>query len=432
MTPAGENQVELVDLNGDGLPDRVQAADRNTSWKVQFNTGSGFTSLIDFGPILRSTDHWAQDFPRYITSARETQVDLMDLNGDGPPDRIQASDRNTAWRVQFNTWAGFTSLQDLGPIERSTDHWAQDFPRYVSSAGETQVDLVDMDGDGLGDRVQASDSNTVWKVQWNEGPFPDLLSQIDNGRGGQTRISYTPSTRFDNTDASGRQRLPFPVHCVTQVTQEDGLGNSVATGYAYKGGMFDAAAREFRGFREVTVTDAVGTKTIHTFGQDDHNKGRMLTKEVRDAGGNLFAKEMTTWSDTHPWGDTVDVHFVHVAAQENFLYDGDSTFKQTRQTFTYDGYGNLASTTEEGDVGVTGDERRTVNGYVYNPAATIVNTLSKTTLYGSDLATVKAERYFTYDGATSITTPPVQGLLTREEEWLSAGCPSPGAGCAGN
>ena len=127
------------------------------------------------------------------------------------------------------------------------------------------------------------------------------------------------------------------------------------------------------------------------------------------------------------------VTFAYVSQLDSYLYDGDATYKQTRQTFTYDSYGNLASTTEEGDLSVSTDSRKTANTYVYNTTPYIVNTLSKTTLYDTDLTTVKSERYFYYDGATSITTSPTAGRLTKEEEWLStaSGCSSPGT-CANN
>ena len=83
--------------------------------------------------------------------------------------------------------------------------------------------------------------------------------------------------------------------------------------------MYDAANREFRGFREVTVTDAVGTKTIQTFGQTDTLKGKLLLKEVKDTSNNLFSKEETTWSSTNPY---TGVTFTFVSQVDSYLYDG--------------------------------------------------------------------------------------------------------------
>ena len=174
-------------------------------------------------------------------------------------------------------------------------------------------------------------------------------------------MTYGASTAYDNTDTNGKKRLPFSTQVVTQVDQQDSMGNTVTTTYSYKGGMYDATAREFRGFREVTVTDAVGTKMIHTFGQDATTKGKLLQKELRDSLDNLFSKEVTTWTDTQPWGGSVNVHFVSVSQVDSYVYDGDASYKQTQQTFTYDAYGNLASTTDLGDVSISTDSRKTVD-----------------------------------------------------------------------
>ena len=439
MSDTGLTATDIIDLNGDGLPDRVIANSYNTSWKVQWNTGSGFTAAQTFGPIQENASGTWSDYIRINTDFGTTAADLMDLNGDGLLDRVLPETYNTNWKVQWNTGTGFNSISTFGPVEKRDTSAQFDYPRYftISSPNQMMVDMMDLDGDGMADRVQSVSGNTVWKIQTNKNTGVDLLSTVSNGRGGKTNITYTPSTRFDNTDTTGKPRLPFPINVVTQVDQKDGMGNTYTTTYSYKGGMFDAANREFWGFREVTVTDAIGTKTITTFGQDDHLKGKVLQKEVRDSSNNLFSKEVTTWDDTHPF---TGVHFEFVTQVDSYIYDGDSSFKQTRQEFTYDGYGNLLSTIEDGDVSVTGDERKTVNTYVYGMTAPgsgsgtyIVNTLAKTTLYDTDFTTIKSERYFYYDGATAITTAPTAGLLTKEEEWLStaSGCGTAGV-CSNN
>ena len=275
-----ETTTDLADLNGDGLPDRIQATDGNLYWKVQWNTGSGFTSMEDYGPIQVMDSTSKRYYIRHYSDAGEQKTDLFDINGDGLPDRVQSADANTVWKVQYNTGSGFGALQDFGPVENMTGSVRYYFTRWTDVSGQIAVDMADVNGDGMPDRVQAAVGNTAWKVQANQGPHPDLLKIVENGRGGKTTLVYSVSTSLDNKDSNGVERLPFPVQVVSRVTQEDGMGNSVVTDYSYQGGLFDGAEREFRGFREVTVTDAAGTKTINTFGQDDHNKGRLLIKEV--------------------------------------------------------------------------------------------------------------------------------------------------------
>lgn len=122
----------------------------------------------------------------------------------------------------------------------------------------------------------------------NKGLFPDLLSEINNGIGGQIKITYTNSTIFDNRDrdwtgdpwtAGAKSLLPFPVYVVTSVTVNDGIvdydpSNDQKTTYGYSGGMFDPVKREFRGFNCVSVTDAQGTKITNYFHQGGGRDGR--------------------------------------------------------------------------------------------------------------------------------------------------------------
>ena len=442
-TDTGLYASDLVDLNGDGLPDRVMAETYNDNWQVQWNTGNGFTSATDFGPIENTSSQGAHsDYVRKLTDFGATAVDIMDLNGDGLPERVISEHYATTWSVQWNLGDGFSAMETYGALEddgETSVHF--DYPRYSTKDApyQSKVDVMDLDGDGAVDRVQAKASNTVWKMQKNKNYAPDLIKTIHNGRGGTTNITYTPSTRMDNTDINGNERLPFPIHLVTQVDQTDGMGNTYTTTYNYKGGLYDADAREFRGFREVTTTDAEGTETKSFFLQDEHKKGKLEKKEVWGKPTDpetgtftegecpsstcqlvLFSREETDWICTHAHGASINSHFAYVEEQKNTIFDGDATSKEIKQSFTYDQYGNLASTTEHGDTTVSGDERRTENEYVYNTTDNILNTLARTALYDAVTSGNKiSERYFYYDNSTSHTTPATDGLLTKEIEWLN-------------
>ena len=442
-TDTGLYASDLVDLNGDGLPDRVMAETYNDNWQVQWNTGNGFTSATDFGPIENTSSQGAHsDYVRKLTDFGATAVDIMDLNGDGLPDRVISEHYATEWSVQWNQGDGFSEMETYGALEddgETSVHF--DYPRYSTKDApyQSKVDVMDLDGDGAVDRVQAKASNTAWKMQKNKNYAPDLIKTINNGRGGTTNITYTPSTRMDNTDINGNERLPFPIHLVTQVDQTDGMGNTYTTNYSYKGGLYDADAREFRGFREVTTTDGEGTETKSFFLQDEHKKGKLEKKEVWGKPTDpetgtftegecpsstcqlvLFSREETNWICTHPHGASINSHFAYVEEQKNTIFDGDGTSKEIKQSFTYDAYGNLASTTEHGDTSLSGDERRTENEYVYNTTDYILNTLARTALYDATTGGNKiAERYFYYDGATTHTTPATDALLTKEIEWLN-------------
>jgi hypothetical protein len=77
----------LIDINGDGLPDRV--FDKNPSndqpgFYVFLNTGNGF----DLGKQWQSNLGGNQNWKNRPTHANGERSMLIDINGDGLPDRV--------------------------------------------------------------------------------------------------------------------------------------------------------------------------------------------------------------------------------------------------------------------------------------------------------------------------------------------------------
>src|SRR5207253_274862 len=74
--------------------------------------------------------------------------------------------------------------------------------------------------------------------------------------------------------------LPMNVWVVSQITASDGMGNVSTNTYSFKGGYYNAAKKEFRGFSQATVTDPLGAKSITYFhqsaGRDNSALGEYL------------------------------------------------------------------------------------------------------------------------------------------------------------
>lgn len=188
---SGSN-VRMIDMNGDGRPDRVmkntQSFYPNTQyWLVQFGTGTGFTTRRLFGYLAQQYQSQSQSWYTVQSDSwlmlQSDRVSLIDINGDGLPDRVMlpagvGSDdpaRNntlTSFVVEFNNGYGFERAED----------WSGADPQYNVSQGVTAdfcyienppyVGLFDINGDGLPDRVmeKRDDSNhTTWYVQINNG-----------------------------------------------------------------------------------------------------------------------------------------------------------------------------------------------------------------------------------------------------------------------
>ena len=149
---------DIIDMNGDGLPDRVT---NNTSSSgnylmVYLNTGSGFSNTAIQWNTPVTYSGWYQ-YVRNINS-RGTYQDIIDMNGDGLPDRVanNTSSSGNYLMVYLNTGSGFsnTAIRNT-PVTYSG--WYQ-YVRNINSTGAYQ-DIIDMNGDGLPDRVTNNTSS---------------------------------------------------------------------------------------------------------------------------------------------------------------------------------------------------------------------------------------------------------------------------------
>ncbi|MCP3893123.1 MAG: hypothetical protein GY706_00615, partial [Bacteroides sp.] len=414
-----ETNLILNDLNGDGLPDRItQLADLNTTWKVQFNNGNGFEAPQDWGGVELYGDGVAFfTYPR-VTFHSRLRNDLIDINGDGLPDRvIQPSSGFDYYMVQYNTGSSFSPAVKWENLDRLDDNTIYATLGYSEPSGRQYVALHDIDADGLLDRVMLADnSDNHWTVQHNSGDFPDLLKTIDSGKGGTTTFEYTPSTRYDNYHGDNIGDLGFVIQTVSKVIKNDGLGNSYDTKYEYEGGMYDYDDREFRGFEKVKVIDHDDNYSLSTYSQHDIYQGKLLSKETRAANDDLFVKTETTWKVRYPNSpENNEIQFVYVEAEDEYIYETEASPKHRRTEFDYDDYGNLEMTIELGDVETTGDERTTIHEYDYSRESDwIMNLLKRTELReGAGLTgSVIAEKFFSYDN---------KGNLLNEEEFNNQG-----------
>ena len=282
---AGDEFVMMADINGDGLPDRIMRVYNPpyTNFVVQFNNGAGFEPDENWGPLDsqgQTSSNWNSPIG---TDGLTVWAGLVDINGDGLLDRVMRT-VNSPWTnyvVQLNTGSGFGPAVNWGPLD-SQGRNTYDFGCLSANDSNpyTYLDLIDINGDGLPDRVMRRMVTPYdrFVVQLNKGPFPDLMNVVSNGFGGSIEVSYVPSTTLDNRNTNWvsdpwtegtRSLLPFPVYVVSQIAVLDGLGDTNLTSYSFKGGYYNPAKREFRGFSQATVTDALGTKTITYFCAND-------------------------------------------------------------------------------------------------------------------------------------------------------------------
>jgi len=389
ISSSGDNGRRLSDINGDGLADFMVAY--NGYKATYLNNGAGWTKNDDFN--LPDGD-FAQDG---LDQGRM----LADINGDGLNDLVIARAGHKA--AYLNTGSGWRADSSFNlPDGDFVDSEGKDQGRY----------LADLDGDGVIDLCVAKDGYK--KSYLNSSSTPDLLTGVTNGLGGSSEIEYTSSTQYDSYYSNKTGKLPFALQVVSKITSSDGQGNEYSTSYSYKDGYFDSENREFRGFGYVKVTDVEGNYSESYFKQDSTYKGKLYKQETKDSSGNRYGKTENTYSSEQVYSG---VNFVYLKEAASYIYDGGSSYKQTKVSYEYDDYGNPTKVFSYGDVSKTGDEKTQNTEYVYNSSNWIMGLPSRTKLLDQD-SNVVSEKRFYYDNNSSYSSSPSQGLLSKEEAWF--------------
>ncbi len=162
----GELRLRFTELNGDGLADAVvYTRDRTnaTTRKAWINNGTAWVEANQWLPEQPLSDYSDTSFP-----AEREYATLADINGDGLADYIQAtynSPTSNTKKVWLNDGNGWTLDTNYAPPIELIDY-------ATHKRGHPKGRLVDLNGDGLLDIAYAItllDSSTVSDAWLNTG-----------------------------------------------------------------------------------------------------------------------------------------------------------------------------------------------------------------------------------------------------------------------
>ena len=233
--------IFLADMDGDGLTDIVRI--RNGEICYWANLGYGKFSAkvgMDNAPVF---DHPDSFNPSYLR--------LADIDGSGTIDIVYLA------KSDFRVWMNLNG-----------NEWTRD-PQIISPFPEinnlSDVAVLDFLGTGTACIVYSSPlpkhkNNPLQYIDLMGSKKPHLLNKYANNCGKEVSLEYKSSAHFYLEDKkAGRKwitKLPFPVHCLSKVTSEDKIRETVFTSsYKYSHGYFDYAEKEFRGFARVEQSD---------------------------------------------------------------------------------------------------------------------------------------------------------------------------------
>ena len=311
--------MRSVDINGDGLTDRVWAMiEVFASYEpvknhIYLNKGNGFTGDVGDFPVLLGRGNGTGQ-----NSSDMNGVKIFDINGDRLPDVIQSIMREKL----------------------------------------------------IGKDIYYYPEKHVWL---NKGSRPYFLKTIHTSEGGQIDLEYKTSTQYIKNDGlQANPKLPIIIDTVSKITTHDGMGNSSALNYFYEDGHYyfkNSYERGFAGFRVITKTDELGYKTKTYYHQSENSvqdtmngeyadhiskKGRPYRTEVYDNQNRKVQVTINKWN----YSELSANHYFPFLEKtlSKSISPESGTVKSIAQSYIYDSYGNVTESSDYGEVQANGED----------------------------------------------------------------------------
>lgn len=247
VTSESEEEYNLIDINSDGLPDKVWKNDNGIT--VAINTGNGFDESISWKGANALSE--AASTSESANAAFTITIPIL--------------------AVKVSTNPGV-----------STSH----------SINRPTYSLQDVDGDGYLDIVE-SEKESELKVTRSAIGRTNMLKSVTNSLGGTFTLDYAHTTPTYG--------LPGGKWVMSALTVDDGIhddGPVMTTAFEYKDGKRDRHEREFLGFGEVITKNLDTEKGNSVYRQAVENydvanyytQGNVTATSVEDANGNKYTE----------------------------------------------------------------------------------------------------------------------------------------------
>ena len=452
----GSNQANFlyIDMNGDGLPDRVD----QSSHLVYLNLGYGFGAGENWGfdQVQQGTSNsfsgglglgynWAQNSisvgVSLARSENATGISLQDMNGDGLPDLVTVApplSGTSALQVRLNTGNGFSSdiltwtgAAALGTNSSTTESANLAFSIVVPIFGikfilnpsanlgdgmaRELIKMQDVNGDGYPDYISSTKDDNLTVALSTIGRT-NLLRTVTRPMGAVFTLDYQ---RVGNT-----YDMPNSVWTLASVKVFDGFKgdgpDTLLTTFDYSGGHFDRDEREFYGFATVRTSshDAANNNVAYsmaseTFANDNYyTKGLVTSTLVQGADGKKYNETDNTYElhdittgavlpDSYKTNDA-GAAFVVLSRTDHLYYEGQpNPGKTTYMTYGYDTKGNITQYTDFGEAGPADDISAAIS--YYNVTDKYIMGVPKSTLVTGSGVTYR-RRETTIDNQTGEVT----------------------------
>jgi hypothetical protein len=451
-----ESDYDFMDVNGDGLPDKVHQS--GGTLMVALNVGYGFLPAEAWGSAtINESDSQGFSLGGSIgfndgiygfggglnVSRSESETDkwLASLNGDGLLDRVSGSG------VSYNTGNGFVGgSSNLGDTMTNSDttagggvYFTINIPLSVPplpplslvinpgadvnrSVSRQEVSFSDINGDGYPDYLHSTEDSSM-SVGLSQIGRTNMLKGVERPLGATIELDYE---RSGNTYDQPHNQWVMSRLEVNDGHVGDGVDVQVMS-YQYEDGFYHRQERDFYGYetvvteqRDYTNADALYRTVTQVYHNDSYyNKGLLEREFTADAEGNLYLETENTYllrdiergnELANPQDLTATV-FPELRRTDKRFYEGEATAgKSTYTTFAYDALGNVTGFVDAADVGADDDVAAEI-GYHSDEANYIMGKASSIRVYGN--GTLMRRREADFETAT--------GNLLEVREYLASG-----------
>ncbi|MCL2450808.1 MAG: hypothetical protein FWD17_17840, partial [Polyangiaceae bacterium] len=411
--------MDLIDVNGDGLPDEVLKIPGETA-----ADGSGAGILHVF---LNLGDHF---------DSKETHWHVPSWQ-----DTAEGSPAFADTQAGF----GFIGSADDGLDFRRSKSFETNFDASVcilfvcvdvngfqeSGTSSASVAFEDVDGDGRPDMVFKSAGSQNVFVKLNQTPANmNLLTSVQRPLGGSFTIAYDRAGNYVRPDLSPVVDEPTNKFVMTTLSVNDGQGNTLRKKFAYDpSGFYSRVEREDYNFAKVTTTRAEGDWLAYSVQEVDYNnqdfyrKGLPARVVTTDANGLAFVAQTHEYADPENASPPADLYGSFFPAEQvrtTEYFEGTTTdvtkpVVQSQMTFSYDSSGNVTQVQDQPDV-------PSINYVYYNivydtclsgvSCARSTPIFKPASIYATDRAgNTLRERHATYDPTTAAMTTYSQVII---------------------
>ncbi|WP_438015644.1 SpvB/TcaC N-terminal domain-containing protein [Sorangium sp. So ce315] len=401
--------ADFVDLNGDGLPDRVSKQPGQDYYRVRLNLGDGF------GPEERwSAPAASGGLPWGVRLEKEFTKEI-----NGGNDALAFSE-TTALNAGYGVPIKITTPYVCIVLEIAAQLGLSD--------GRSELGWDDLDGDGTVDHVlKLSDgalreSDGALRARLNLTGKTNRLVRVVRPLGGSFALDYArEGNKVAHASSPDELSVDMPggKWVLSRVEVDDGMGTPayVHTFDYHQSGFYDRAEREDYGFAQVTTTREDDSQIVTLYyNQDYYRRGLVAEVIEQDAEGRLFTRQQVSYRAPGAQPTVTGAFFPREELRTTSWYEGKTTElgapgKQTSEAREWDDRGNLIGLTEHGEPGTVEDDVTTTIHHVTYEGPHIVRADS---VEARDSAgRLLRKRTATYDEATgaleSITSTVIGG-----------------------